>query len=94
MVSLEDVRQIAKLSKLSMSEEELTVLTTEMQKIIEFAHTINDAAADEDEDFDNINNLSNVFREDVVLPSTPVEQILQNAQDTEDNCFLVKNRQG
>lgn len=92
MVSLEDVRQMAKLSKLSMSEEELTVLTTEMQNIIEFAHTINNAATDEDEDFDNINNLSNVFREDVVVPSTPVEQILQNAEDTADNCFLVKNR--
>ena len=46
----------------------------------------------EGEEFDNINNLSNVFREDVVVESYPTEEILANANSKADDCFLVKKR--
>lgn len=91
MVTHEDVIQIARLSKLSIKEEELDALTKEMQNIIEFADTIN-SASEAGEDFDNINNLSNVFHEDEVVASYPTEKILENAGDTADDCFLVKKR--
>lgn len=91
MVTHDDVRQIATLSKLFVKEEELDALTKEMQSIINFADEINNAAV-ENEEFDNINNLSNVLREDVVVPSLDPEEILKNAQDVDDNCFLVKKR--
>ena len=55
-----------------------------------FADTINNAA-DEGVEFDNINNLSNAFREDEVVPSYDREKILKNAKDQDDGCFLVKN---
>lgn len=42
------------------------------------------------EEFDNINHLSNVFREDTVVPSYDREQILSNANDREDGHFLIK----
>lgn len=91
MVSHEDVIQIARLAKLSIKEDELDALTGEMQNIIDFADTINNAPASA-EPFDNINNLSNVFHEDVAVPSYPTKDILQNAQDVADDCFLVKKR--
>ena len=59
MVTREDIENIAILSKLFVAEEELDNLTAEMQKIVDFADAINDAV-EEDSDFDNINNLSNV----------------------------------
>ena len=65
MVTREDVENIAMLSKLFVPEEELDGLTKSMQEIVDFADTINNAPAS-DEGFDNINNLSNVFREDEV----------------------------
>lgn len=89
MVSHEDVIQIARLAKLYVKEEELNTLTEEMQSIINFADAINNAP-DDGEEFDNINNLSNAFREDVVVKSYPTEEILKNANDCGDNCFLVK----
>ena len=67
MVTREDVQSIAILAKLSVPEDELDALTGEMAKIISFADTINAAGA-EAEEFDNINGLSNAFREDVVVP--------------------------
>lgn len=91
MVSHEDVIQIARLAKLSVKEDELEAMTKEMQSIVDFADAINNAPTD-GEEFDNINNLSNVFREDVVVESYPTEKILENAGDKADNCFLVKKR--
>ena len=69
MVTREDVENIALLSKLFVPEEELDGLTKSMQEIIDFADTINNAPTD-GEEFDDINNLSNVFREDRLLSPT------------------------
>ena len=92
MVTREDVENIALLSKLFVPEEELDGLTESMQKIVDFADAINSAPAS-DEGFDNINNLSNVFREDEVVPSYPAEEILSNAPEQAEQHFLVRNRE-
>ena len=90
MVTREDVENIAILSKLFVAEDELDSLTKQMQDIVDFADTINNAP-DSGEEFDNINNLSNVFREDVVVESLPSEEILRNAPEQAENHFLVRN---
>ena len=77
MVTREEILKIAKLSKLSVTEEELDGLTAAMGEIIAFADTINAAGAAAGE-FDNINNLQNAFREDEVVPSYPRDEILKN----------------
>lgn len=91
MVTHEDVLKIARLSKLEIREDELEAFTKDMDEIINFADTINQATV-ESSDFDHINHLENVFREDVVVPSLPPEDILRNAESQEDNYFLVKKR--
>ena len=91
MVTREDIENIAVLSKLFVAEEELDSLTKQMQEIVEFADAINNAP-DSGEEFDNINNLSNVFREDVVVESLPSEEILKNAPEQDENHFLVRSR--
>ena len=90
MVTKEEIMKIAILSKLFVADDEIDRLTKDMGEIISFADTINNAA-DEGSDFDNINNLSNVLREDEVVPSLEREKILQNAKDSDNGCFLVKN---
>lgn len=90
MVTKEEIMKIAILSKLFVAEDEIDKLTKDMGEIISFADTINNAA-DEGVEFDNINHLSNAFREDEVVPSYDREKILQNAKDQDDGCFLVKN---
>ena len=92
MVTREDVENIALLSKLFVPENELDSLTASMQEIIDFADAINNAPSSED-GFDNINNLSNVFREDDVVPSYPVSEILKNAPEQAEDHFLVRNRE-
>ena len=91
MVTREDVLQMARLSKLYIKEEELDALTKDMDNIIAFAETMS-AAQCEQTNFDNINNLSNVLREDVVVPSYDREEILKNAESQDEGYFLVKRR--
>ncbi len=82
--------KIAILSKLFVADDEIEQLTEDMSRIISFADTIN-SASEEGTDFDNINSLSNVLREDEVVPSYDRERILANAKDSDEGCFLVKN---
>lgn len=91
MVTHEEILNIANLAKLSVSPEELDELTKDMNEIIGFADTIN-AACPLASDFDNINGLSNAFREDIVVPSYDREEILKNAESRDDGYFLVKKR--
>ena len=91
MVTREDVLQMARLSKLYIKEEELDALTKDMDNIIAFAETISTAQC-EQTNFDNINNLTNVLREDVVDPSYDREEILKNAESQDEGYFLVKRR--
>ena len=91
MVTHEDILQIAALAKLSVGPEELDGLTKDMNEIIAFADTIS-AAVPAASDFDNINGLENVFREDV--PGMPLdrEKILENTDSREEGYFLVRRR--
>jgi aspartyl-tRNA(Asn)/glutamyl-tRNA(Gln) amidotransferase subunit C len=91
LVSKEELLDIAILSKLEVAEDEIETLTEQMQNIIAFADRINEAEGSDDE-FDNINGLSNVFHEDKVVPSYPREEILLNVDGGENGYFPVKKR--
>ena len=93
MITREEVIKIAKLSKLSIRDDEIESLTNDMTQIIEFADTINTLVNDEEiEEFDDINLIVNAFHEDEVVESFNRELILKNAEGGEDGYFLVKRR--
>ncbi len=91
MITKEEIRKVAALSKLFVSEEQLDGLTADMAEIIAFADTIN-AAGETGEEFDGITGLQNVYREDEVLPSFPQGEILANVDGGESGYFPVKKR--
>ena len=91
MVSKEDILKLAKLAKISIDDSELEHLTKEMEKIVDFADAINDEDKI-DIEFDNISNLSNVFREDIVEKAYAREEILKNVDGVEDGFFVLRKR--
>ena len=91
MVTKDEILDIALLSKLSVADDELDELTEQMMEIIKFADTVNNFDGEVDE-FDNINNLSNAFREDEVIESYAREDILKNVDGGENGCFPVKKK--
>lgn len=91
MVTREEILDLALLAKLSVSEEELDGLTAEMSHIIAFADTISSMAT-EASDFEGVNRLSNVTREDEVIPSYPQSEILKNAGGGDGGFFRVPRK--
>lgn len=91
MITREEILKIAALSKLYVDESELDALTCDMTNIVAFANTIQEALGEEEE-FDHIAGLSNVFREDEVIPSYDRELILKNVDGGENGYFPVKKR--
>lgn len=89
MVTKDEIRHLAILSKLELDESRLDELTEQMAQIVGFADTIN-AYDGETEEFDNINGLVNVLREDEVRESYPASEILKNADGGENGYFAVK----
>jgi aspartyl/glutamyl-tRNA(Asn/Gln) amidotransferase C subunit len=92
MITRDDILKIAKLSKLSIEDEEIEALTKDMAEIIQFADTINTAVEDENMEFDDISNIINAFHEDEVIESFDSDLILKNRDGGEDGYFLVKRR--
>ena len=91
MVSKEELINLATLAKLDISDQDVDKLLADMEKIIEFANQINSASVSEVE-FDSINNLQNVYREDIVSRSYSQDDILKNAKTVEDGFFRLDNR--
>lgn len=91
MVSKEELINLATLAKLDISDQDVDKLLADMEKIIDFANQINSASVS-DVEFDSINNLQNMYREDVVSRSYSQEDILKNAKTVEDGFFRLDNR--
>ena len=90
MVTKDELLDLALLSKLDISDSDVDKLLVDMEEIIKFADKIN-AASTSDAEFDNINDLQNVYREDEVVDSFSQDDILKNSKTVENGFFRVDN---
>ena len=90
MVTKEELIDLAVLSKLDIPDKDVDRLLADMEQVIGFANKINSASVS-DVEFDNINGLQNVYREDVVVESYSQDDILKNAKTVEDGFFRLDN---
>jgi aspartyl-tRNA(Asn)/glutamyl-tRNA(Gln) amidotransferase subunit C len=90
----EDVAKVAKLARLSLSEEELDMFTEQLGQILEHANDIAALQLDDVVPTAHPFGLINVVREDVIEPSLPREELLAMAPDAEDGRFAVPRIMG
>ena len=88
-VSKEDVKHIANLSKLNLTEEELEKYTTELSDIVNCANELASIDVDGVKPTAHILDIKNVFRKDEVQPSYDREEILKNAPSKDAGCVSV-----
>lgn len=88
-VSKEEVKHIANLSKLYLTEEELESYTTNLSNIVNFANELTNIDVEGVKPTAHILDIKNVFREDKVEPSYEREEILKNAPTKEAGCVSV-----
>ncbi len=92
MIEKEEVKKLAKLSKLSFTEQEIEKLTVDMQSIVAFADMISKAEFTQKEGI--VPDSLQPLREDTVMPSYPRDEILKNAPTPEDGFFKLPRRNG
>ncbi|HET6249285.1 MAG TPA: Asp-tRNA(Asn)/Glu-tRNA(Gln) amidotransferase subunit GatC [Tepidisphaeraceae bacterium] len=88
-LSLDDVRHVAMLSRLALDEEHLKRLTGQLESILGYIAKLSEVNTAGVEPMAHALPLHNVFREDVVEPSLPLEKVLQNAPQADGTFFMV-----
>jgi len=88
-ISREEVLHIAKLARLSLSEEEITMYTHQLGDILNYVQKLNELNIDDVEPMKHILDMVNVLREDKDLPSLSREDVLKNAPEHDDEFFKV-----
>ena len=88
-ISNEEVKHIAKLAKLSLSDEEVEKYSKDLGDIATFVEQLNEIDISGVEPTAHILDKKNVFRKDEKKDSFPREQILKNAPSKEAGCISV-----
>jgi aspartyl-tRNA(Asn)/glutamyl-tRNA(Gln) amidotransferase subunit C len=83
------VAYVAKLAKLTVSEEEKEKFTLQMEQILNYVDQLNELNTSGVEPTSQALLMENVFREDEICPSLPVEKALQNAPEQEKGFLKV-----
>jgi aspartyl-tRNA(Asn)/glutamyl-tRNA(Gln) amidotransferase subunit C len=88
-LTLDDVRKVARLARLALDDSALHRLTDQLESILGYVEKISQADVTGVVPMAHALPLHNVFREDVVTPSLPLEKVLQNAPATDGPFFKV-----
>ena len=89
-LSIEQVRHIAELAKLSLTPEETERYREQLSAILDYADTLQQLDVADIEPMSHAIALTNVMRADVPADSTPREEILANAPDQQDGQIRVR----
>lgn len=85
----EDVRKIAHLARLKLSDDELETYTAQLGRVLEYVDILNEVDTADVEPMAHGADVSNVFRDDEVRPSLKRAEALANAPKTDGEYFLV-----
>jgi aspartyl-tRNA(Asn)/glutamyl-tRNA(Gln) amidotransferase subunit C len=89
MISLETVRHIAKLARLHLSEKEEALYTEQLGKIIDYFDELKAIDTTGVEPMSHALSITNIMREDVVIPSVGHKILLEGAPEAENGFFRV-----
>lgn len=85
-----DLKHVARLARLHLSEEELRFLQTQVPAILAFVEKLSEVQGLEKvEPTSHPFSLSNVFRPDVPAPSLAIEEFLKHAPQAKGRFFQV-----
>ncbi len=89
MIDRETVRNVAKLARLGMTEEELDIFGQQLSVILENIAILREADVSGVSPTAHSSRLNSIMRGDIPQPSYPPEELLANAPDKEDNALKV-----
>ena len=84
-----NIKHIAKLAGLFVNSDEEKILEEQLETTIKHVESLNDINTDHVTETNEVTDLKNVAREDVVTPSLSQEDALKNAKKTYNGFFVV-----
>lgn len=88
-ISTEQVKHVANLARLAVTEEEVEKFTKQLDAIIIFAEQLNELDTENVEPTYHVLDLKNVLREDIPQQGLPREEVLKNAPEHQDGQIKV-----
>ena len=76
-ITMDEVKHVANLARLAITEEEAEKLTNDLDAIISFAEQLNELDTENVEPTSHVLDMKNIFREDISKPGLPVEEVLE-----------------
>lgn len=88
-ISKEEVKHVAHLARLAITEEEAEKFAEQLGKITDFAEQLNELDTTNVEPTSHVLPLVNVMREDVAKEGLPVEKVMLNVKNHEAGQIKV-----
>src|SRR5512134_2768997 len=88
-ITKQEVEKVAKLARLEITEVEQAAFVKQLSQILTHVETLKQYDTDGVEPTATVLGQVNVFRDDVIRPSLPVEKALANAPEREADGFSV-----
>lgn len=88
-ISLEEVKHVAHLARLHLSEEEMVSYQKELEKMLLLMDQLNEIDTESVTLTTHITKQTNVMREDIVKVSLTQEEVLKNAPSHQDGQIKV-----
>lgn len=85
----EEVREVAKLARLELSEDEISTYAGQLTKVLDYVALLNEVDTEGVEPMVHALDQGNVFRVDELRPSLSREEALSNAPKTDGKYFQV-----
>lgn len=85
-----DINHVAKLAKLSLTEEEKSKLEKQLEETVEYVKGLDEVDTNGVDPTSQVTGLENVTRNDEVKSSLTQDQALSNSKSTHSGFFKVK----
>jgi len=85
-----DVKHVAKLAKLELTEDELKRFESQLSSVLEYIENLQKVDTKDTEETSQTTGLENVSRDDIGKPSLEQKEALTNTKSQENGFFKVK----
>lgn len=88
-LTVEEVRHVAMLARLGLSDEEIEIMRTQLTQVLDYINMLNKVDTSQVPPTAQVLAHLNIVREDATRPSWPPAELLANAPAAEDGFFKV-----
>lgn len=88
-ISIDQVKYVANLARLAITEDEADKFTKQLDAIITFAEQLNELDTENVEPTYHVLDMKNILREDISQKGLPQDEVLKNAPKHQDGQVKV-----